>query len=149
MSDLGYRPLVYMWIAEFSDGSALSQFDPETGKENKADPDWLPSASNQPSLQKLDIWMHKRILRFSWCPFSLGLAQKISEATGQIVIPSSNPIHCLELKNGEKLVAYRSNILKYGFSSGKVQARETVYMLGKIGGKILKINEDGSDRFDI
>jgi hypothetical protein len=57
---LGYRPLVYFWIAEYTDGSALPQFDPETGKENR--------------FSEVD---HPKLKRFGWYPFSLKLAQQI------------------------------------------------------------------------
>lgn len=140
---LDYRPLCYMWIAEFEDGTAAAQFDPDTGKENKADPDWLPSAEGQPPIPKAQIWKEKRIVRFGWYPFSVQLAQKILEAQNIVVIPTNNPVHVLELKKGDQPVAYRTNSVKLNLGGG-VSRGETVYMLGKAGAKILGIHEDGS-----
>lgn len=136
---LNYRPLRYFWIAEFSDGSALPQFNPETGEENKADPDWLPSAEGQPKIPKDKIWEQKKIIRFGWYPFTPELAQKIAE----VVIPTDNPPYILELKDDDKLIAYRTNAINFSLRGG-VSRGETVYVLGKEGGKVLRIREDGS-----
>jgi hypothetical protein len=142
--DLGYCPLTYFWIAEFTDGSALAQFDPDTGKENKADPDWLPSAEGQPQVPKAEVWKIKTIRRFGWYPFTAQFAEKVESATKQSAIVSFNPHYRITLKEGEKLVAYRSNTVRYGFHSGIVLGRETQYILGKKGGKLKSIMEDGT-----
>ena len=61
---LGYHPLVYFWIAEYNDGIALPQFDPESGRENGfADVD------------------HSKLKHFGWYPFTPELEKKISEAS--------------------------------------------------------------------
>jgi len=124
---LGYRPLVYMWIAEYIDGSALPQFDPETGRENRfADID------------------HGKLKRFGWYPFTHELAKKILETEGIIVIPVVIPSYVVELKDGERLVAKRENTIKLHTKSGEITRDATVYVLGKEGDKILRIHEDGS-----
>ena len=142
---LGYRPLCYFWIADFQDGTSLPQFDPETGKENKADPDWLPSASGQPPIPKDPIFVDKKLVKFGWYPFTEKLARKIFEiSVGKIiVIPTNNPSHVIELKDSDKLVAYRTNSVKFSLCGG-VSRGGTVYVLGKVGGKVLRIREDGS-----
>jgi hypothetical protein len=140
---LDCRPLTFFWIAEFSDGSALPQFDPETGKENKADPDWLPSVPRQPPIAKDAVFVDKKLVRFGWYPFTIELAGKISETQGVVVIPTANPSHVVELKDGEKLIAYRTNAIKLSLHGG-VSRGETVYVLGKVPGKVLHICEDGS-----
>jgi len=89
---LNYRPLVYMWIAEYSDGFALPQFDPESGKENPF------SAVDQ-----------SRLCRFGWYPFSVEMMRKILKADGISVIPTHNPIHTIELSKNNVLVAKRTN----------------------------------------
>jgi len=122
---LGCRPLVYFWIAEYSDGSALPQFDPETGKENLF----------------RDVEQLK-LKRFGWYPFSTELAEKIFEASGLIVIPSNNSPYSVELKKGQKLVAHRANTIKL-HSVGRIERAETIYVLGVEGGKILQVNESG------
>lgn len=92
---LGYRPIVYMWVAEYRDGSALPQFDPDTGKEN-------PFSSIDQS----------RLCKFGWYPFSINMMGKILGGEDAIVaLPMNNPSYSVELKAGEKLVAHRNNIV--------------------------------------
>jgi len=122
---LGYRPLVYFWIAEYTDGSALPQFDPETGKENR--------------FSEVD---QQNLLRFGWYPFSLKLAQKIWVTEKTAVIPTANPSYAVTVK-GDTLVAYRTNTIKLRMQKGGVGYGETVYVLGVEGGKVLHINEEG------
>lgn len=155
--DLGYNPLRYFWIAEYDDGMALPQFDPETGLENLADPDWLPIrtsmyAAVDNTMIPLGIrkprpafFAKKRLARFGWYPFPLGLAIKIYKATGRIVVPSNNPVYKVELKDGDKLVAYRHNMIHYGIKGGDptVKTRETTYVLGVEGKEIMRISEEG------
>jgi len=142
--DLGYCPLVFFWLVEFSDGTALAQFDPETGKENKADPEWLPSAPNQPPIPKDMVYTTRKLVRFSWVPFSDGLALKVLGATGQIVVSTDNPIYSIDLKDGDRLVAYRTNLVHYGLKTCSVHGRETIYVFGRAGEKLMLIHEDGS-----
>jgi hypothetical protein len=124
---LGYRPLVYFWIAEYNDGSALPQFDPETGRENKF------SEIDQLKLQ-----------RFGWHPFSLKLAQKILKTEQTVVVPTRNPSYTVTVEEDDKLVAYRTNTIKLHTRKGGVDQEETVYVLGVEGGKTLQINEEGN-----
>lgn len=89
---LGYRPLVYMWIAEYSDSSALPQFDPETGREN-------PFSSIDQS----------RLCKFGWYPFSVKMMRKVLKADGIVVVPTNNPPHFIELSGNDVLIAKRTN----------------------------------------
>jgi hypothetical protein len=123
---LGYRPLVYFWIAEYTDGSALPQFDPETGRENR--------------FKEVD---HRKLCRFGWHPFSLELAQKILKAEKMVVVPTGNPSYTVSVKEEDKLVAHRTNAVKLQIQKGGVDHEETVYVLGVEGGKVLQINEEG------
>jgi hypothetical protein len=123
---LGYRPLVYFWIAEYTDGSALPQFDPETGREN--------------SFAEID---HKKLHCFGWYPFSPKLAQKILTAEKTVVVPTRNQSYRVKV-NGGGLVAYRTNTVKLQMRKGGVSHGETVYVLGVEGGKVLHINEEGN-----
>lgn len=124
---LGYRPPVYFWIAEYVDGSALPQFDPETGMENRfAEVDQL------------------KLRRFGWHPFSLKLAQKILEAEKTVVVPTGNPSYTVSVESGEALVAYRTNTVKLRMRKGGVRHEATVYVLGVEGGKMLQISEEGN-----
>jgi hypothetical protein len=123
---LGYRPPVYFWIAEYTNGSALPQFDPETGKEN--------------TFSEID---HQKLKRFGWYPFSLKLAQKILKAEKTVVIPTANPLYTVTVGKGDRLVAYRTNTVKLQMRKGRVLHGETVYVLGIKGKKIFQMNEEG------
>ena len=123
---LGYRPLVYFWIAEYTDGTALPQFDVEMGKENK--------------FGEVD---HQRLKRFGWYPFSVELAQRILDAEKIVVVPSKNKSYTIALERGDRLVAHRTNAIKLRMSSGGVEHAEIVYVLGIEGKKIFRINESG------
>ena len=124
---LGYRPPVYFWIAEYSGGSALPQFDPDTGEENLfRDVDRL------------------KLKRFGWYPFTPELAKKIYEAEGILVIPTSNRPYVIEIQNGQKLVAHRTCSIKMHMRSGGIERGETIYVLGLEGGKVVQVNEEGN-----
>lgn len=123
---LNYRPLVYMWIAEYEGGKALPQFDPHTGEENKFSLVDLP-----------------RVRRFGWHPFTPQLSRKILKKTVLVTIPTNNPSYVLDLRKGDKLIAKRENIVRFNRKGSEI-SRETVYVLGKVGGKVLRIKEDGS-----
>jgi hypothetical protein len=123
---LGYRPLVYFWIAEYTDGSALPQFDPETGRENR--------------FSEVD---RQKLKRFGWYPFSPNLAQKISKSEKVRVIPTRNPSYMLTVEKGDMLVAYRTNTVKLQMQKGGVERGGTVYVLGVEGEKLLQIDEEG------
>lgn len=124
---LGYRPLVYFWIAEYTDGSALPQFDPETGRENK--------------FSEVD---HRKLHRFGWYPFSLKLAQQILKGEKKGVIPTRNRSYTVTVGKGDRLVAYRTNTVKLQMRKCGVIHGETVYVFGVEGGKILQIDEGGN-----
>ena len=123
---LGYRPLVYFWIAEYTDGSALPQFDPETGRENK--------------FSEIDQQM---LCRFGWYPFTPKLAQKILETEGTVVVPTQNQSYAVAMEKGDRLVAYRTNTVKLHMMKGGVDHGGVVYVLGVEGRKLLHINEEG------
>lgn len=123
---LGYRPLVYFWIAEYSDGSALSQFDPETGEENLFE-----------DVDRL------RLKRFGWYPFTPRLTKRIFEADGIIAAPTNNKPYTVEIRKGQKFVAYRTCSIKLHTRNGGIQREETVYVLGVEDGEMLHIYENG------
>lgn len=163
--DLGYRPLTYMWIAEFSDGSCLPQFDPDTGKQNKGDPDWMPSRGKQLKLPEDDplnpaklveaikgvdlikaerpkIFLDKKMVKFGWYPFSAEMAARMSV----VAVPTRNPYHVVDLKKGDELVACRRNHIEFGLRGSGYRRVASLYLLGIRGGKIKEIGEDGSLR---
>ena len=152
-----YRPLTLFWIAEFSDGTALSQFDPDTGTENQAHPDWLPSKTDENGMVEKDgkkvtyreaypIPQHFRnrtLKRLGWYPFSFSLAKRVYEATGKAVSPSASESIAINLGPDDKPICYRSHSIKLHTRSGGVEYAETVYVLGIEGEKILHIDEEG------
>lgn len=92
-------PILHLfWIAEYDDGTALPQFDPDTGKENV--------------FSEVD---QSRLVRFGWYSFSPKLAQKVENA---VVNPLLNS-YVLELPHRlptndyrlPTLVAYRTTTL--------------------------------------
>jgi len=153
-----YRPLRFFWIVEFSDGTALAQFDPESGEEVQAHPDWLPSKIDKNGMVEKDgeklpyreaypvpeHFSGKRVVRIGWYPFSSKLAAKVLGASRKLVIPSKNKPVVIELKDGEEAVCYRSHEIKLQMRSGGVEYAETVYVLGSKGKKIFRINENGA-----
>jgi len=123
---LGYRPLVYFWIAEYTDGIALPQFDPETGKENR-----------------FAEVCHKNLVRFGWYPFTVELARKVLAAEKLIVIPTINKPYKVDIKKGQELVAYRTNQIDLKMRSSEIKRQATVYVLGIVGEEPVKIDERG------
>ena len=111
-----------------TDGSALPQFDPETGKENRFS----------------DV-NHQKLHRFGWYPFSPKLAQKILEAEKVVVIPTTNPSYTVTVEKGDKFVAYRTNAIKLRVGSGGVEHAETVYVLGIKGKPLIHLSECGKE----
>jgi len=152
-----YRPLRLFWIAEFSDGTALAQFDPETGMEVQADPDWLPSKVDKSGMVEKDgeklpyreaypvpeHFRGKRVVRIGWYPFSSELAKKVLGASRKLVIPSEAKPVVIGLKKNEKPICYRSHEIRLKLRSGGVEYAETVYVLGIKGNKIFHMNENG------
>ncbi len=129
-----------MWVAEFSDGSALPMFDPDTGKQNKANPNWLPekgTGSFEDDVPR--IFREKTLCKFGWYPFSPEMAAKIP----MVVIPTRNPIHTVELKEGDELVVCRRNQIEFGVMGSGTRRVMSPYLLGIRGGEIISIGEDG------
>ena len=164
----GYHPLVYMWVVEFTDGSALPQFDPETGKENKANPNWLPSSPREVAIptdlqyalthlessdsmvsytQELieisEFYKDKTVKSFGWYPFSEELKEKVYAATGFAVEATNLPVRKINIPEGKTLIAKRENSIDYGMLSGKVYRRSALYICG-YDGYLLKVKEDGT-----
>ena len=137
--DAGYRPLVYMWVAEFTDGSALPQYDPETGAVNKGNPDWLPEEGTGPKAPTPDIFKEKTLCKFGWYPFS----EEIVDRVPVLAVPSSSPIHTVELNDGDKLVAARRSHIEIGVMGGGYRRVASLYLLGIKGGEVKHIGEDG------
>lgn len=104
--------LSYFWIAEFSDGTALSQFDLESGKENDGDPKWLPSKNSESTGNERGNFAEKKISRFGWYPFNFALASMVYKATSILAMPSGLKEHIITLASTDRLIAYRATISK-------------------------------------
>lgn len=110
LHDLGYPPLKYFWIAWYNDGTALSQFDPETGEEI--------------GFLEVDL---PRVVKFGWYPFTPKLAELVrKKGILAVVDPQAKPLE-VHLNPRRSLVAFRRNYLKYG--NGRV-VRWVEYWLG-------------------
>jgi len=84
---LGYNPPCFFWIAEFKDGKATPQFDPDTGEES-----FLDYEKESDKLKS-----------FGWYPISYALAEKMPiEARVKNL-----PRFVLHLEKGDKLIAKR------------------------------------------
>lgn len=152
-----YRPLSLFWIAEFSDGSALAQFDPDSGVEVRAHPDWLPSKVDENGMIEKDgrrvpyreaypvpeHFRNKTVKRLGWYPFSFDLARKVFNATGKAVLPTASESIAINIGPNDVPVCYRSHSIKLHVRGGGVEYAETVYVLGVKDKKILRISEGG------
>jgi len=109
-AQLGYWPLKYFWIAWYNDGTALSQFDPESGEEI--------------GFLEIDL---PRVVKFGWYPITPKLARLVRKKGLLVVVdPWAKPLE-VQLNSHRSLVAFRRNYLKYG--KGKIE-RWTEYWLG-------------------
>ena len=154
---LQYRPLKFFWIAEFTDGTAVSQFDPDSGTENSGHPDWLPSKVDKDGMiikdgkkvlysEAYPIPKHfagKEIKRIGWYPFSFSFTKKIFEKTGKFAVPTKFNPFVLELKGKEKPLCYRTHSIKINMRKGTIEYAELVYVLGIKGKTVKHINERG------
>lgn len=119
-------PTLYLfWIAEYQDGTALPQFDPDTGEEN------LFSEVDQ-----------SRLVRFGWYSFPPELAKKVDGAVANPLLDS----YVVEVPKSKTLVALRTTskeVILEGSRSygGKHEADE--YVLGYQGSPLMHIYKDG------
>ena len=120
------KPILYLfWVTEYKDGTALPQFDPDTGEER------LFSEVDQ-----------DKVARFGWYPFTPELARKVNGAMVNPLLDS----YVLNLSEGKNLVALRSvskqvTLESGSFYDGKHEADE--YVLGVEGSPLMHIFKDG------
>jgi hypothetical protein len=110
--------LKYFWIAEYNDGNALPQFDPETGIENL--------------FKNID---QTKLIRFGLYPFTMELSKKVN-------CSDFNPFLRKIVINldGNKLIFKRRN---YIIIQGIKEKRHIEYLLGTKD-YILYIDESGN-----
>jgi hypothetical protein len=126
MAEQTFNPLTFFWIAVYDDGTALPQFDPETGREN------LFSQVDQ-----------NRLTSFGWYPFKRQLAEKLEQP---VEVNPLLPKYAVKLGQGKRLIAHRTNSLNYGVK-GKMElfekSRQTIYIIGyEMNGEQFKIAID-------
>jgi len=91
LEDKGYNPLVFFWVAFYSDETVLPQFDFKTGKENL--------------FRNID---QKKLVKFGLFPFQKDFAEKV----GKMVRFKSNlPFFILKLNDGQRLIYVRRNFI--------------------------------------
>lgn len=112
--------LKYFWIAEYKDGTALPQFDPDTGKE------YLFKEINQ-----------SKVVRFSLYPFTFELSRKVNCSIANTFLPIFN----INLNDDDKLYFRRRNYIERSRNS---ENRYIEYLLGIEGKYIMHIDEFGN-----
>lgn len=115
---------VLFWIAEYEDGTALPQYDLESGMEH---------LFSEVQLDKLK--------RFGWHPFPVDLAMK----TGNDCNPFLSSVR-IQLQDEDILIACRRNSLEYAAKDLSRVNHTTVYLLGIEGKFCLYIDEAGHVR---
>lgn len=96
----------YFWIAEYKNGFALPQFDPNTGKENL--------------FKEID---QSKLIRFGLYPFSFSMSEKV-----ECGIPSLLPTKfIINLNDDDKLFFRRRNYIQL---RGKDEYRHIEYIIG-------------------
>ena len=111
--------LKYFWIAEYNDGTALPQFDLESGNENL--------------FKEID---QSRLIRFGLYPFTLELSKKVECSDLNLLLPK----FVINLKKEDKLFFARRNYIQM---QGTRENRYIEYLLGTQN-YVLHINESGN-----
>ena len=110
------KPILHLfWIAEYQDGTALPQFDPDTGEEHM--------------FKEID---HARLKRFGWYAFAAELAGKVPNA----VVNLNLKHYVLSLRpraqrGGGNLIAYRTTTVSFSLKTLDVSRHSAdEYVLG-------------------
>ena len=117
-------PLQYFWIIEYSDGTALPQFDPDTGIENKID------------LDRDDI------VRISWNPVTYEMKIADDKIIRDVGLDTRRII--VDIEESETPIIYRENHLSFTGSMAGLQ--RVKYIIGKRrGDQEFKIRIDDNE----
>ena len=105
------KPILHLfWIAEYQDGTALSQFDPDTGEEHL--------------FKNVD---QAKLKRFGWYAFPLELANKVACAAHNPRLTS----YTVDIPPGVALVAHRTTTITFKPSTLSIEHHEAEeYVLG-------------------
>ena len=123
-SESGSKPILHMfWIAEYQDGQALPQFDPDTGEEHL--------------FKEVD---QARLKHFGWYAFPRNLANKVAYAAHNPCLTS----YTVDIPPGGTLVAHRTTTIAFKPSTLSVEHHQAdEYVLGLQGGPLMHIYTDG------
>lgn len=103
-------PLKYFWIASYTNGTSISQFDPDNGEERQ----W----------KEVD---KSRVCRVTWAEFSRKLSKKVKLDTISVMRPKMR--HVDFDPNDEILICRRNHI---SFSANiKIKGHKIEYLIGK------------------
>ena len=117
-------PLQYFWIIEYSDGTALPQFDPDTGIENKIDFD------------------RDDIVRISWNPVTYEMKIADDKIIRDVGLDTRRII--VDIEESETPIIYRENHLSFTGSMAGLQ--RVKYIIGKRrGDQEFKIRIDDNE----
>jgi len=117
------KPRLHLfWIAEYQDGTALPQFDPDTGDEHL--------------FSEVD---HARLKRFGWYSFPYEMTEKIPEAVFNLALDH----YAVEIPQGEKLTAFRTTTLNITLDGQPRKHEAGEYVLGLEGSPLMHIFTDG------
>lgn len=126
----GYNPPVFVWIAEYVDGTCLCQFDPADGHENL--------------FKQVD---HSRLKSFGWYPVT---SQLKAVVTSMELRCGPSCSYKISIGPGEKLIAHRQQHIRHNVRT-REEERWTIYVLGKsfVCGEstvrqIVRIDENGN-----
>ena len=112
---LASPPLSYFWAVEYWDGTAVSQFHPDTGLEMM----WSKVFA-----------ANKRVKRVLWLPFGEPFAKKVFAKTGIVcrLLPQDRMMEAI-IPEGAKIFLKRKQHLALGIRSGHT-LHERAYILG-------------------
>lgn len=102
--------LKYFWIATYTNGTAISQFDPDTGEECQ----W----------KEVD---ESRVCRVTWAEFSRKLSKKIKLDTISVWRPKMRHVN---FDPNEKILICRRNHISFS-PSIKTKGHKIEYLIGK------------------
>jgi hypothetical protein len=106
-------PLKYFWIATYTNGTAISQFDPDTGEERQ----WKVVDESQ-------------VCRITWAEFSRKLSKKIKLDTISVRRPK---MHSVDFDSDEKILICRRNHISFSFNMVS-KGNRIEYLIGKPDG---------------
>ena len=116
--------LSYFWVVQLADGTAVSQFHPETGGE-------IPFRV----VEKIE----KPIVKVGWYPFPNELRMKLANRGVMTRGLPGSAKQEINLRIGDELIIKREGRLKIKVRDNGGPVRETYYIIGKRWGNNVKV----------